>query len=177
MSFSKEGKAVNIIDGKPKVVPWAARDYSDGRTKQSFKDNCDINKMLKKAQTAGSLSHLMKYPEPVYGEFDGEFDLLTATEKIARANEIFSDLPSEVRREFNGNAIDFVRFAADPANNDKLAEILPAIARPGDYFPNPVARGGQGAGAATAPTEPPVSPEPVPAVAPEASPPAEGAVD
>lgn len=125
--------------------------YDDGRTKQAFKDSCDINKMLKKAQTTGSISHLLKYPAPIYGSFDGEFDLLTAQAQIQKANKIFDDLPSEVRSEFNNDALAFVKFAGDPANNDKLRELLPAIAEPGSYFPNPVQRGGQGAGAATAP--------------------------
>jgi hypothetical protein len=53
--------------------------YEDGLTKQAFKDSCDINKLLKKASKQGSLAHLIKHPEGVYGEFDGEFDLLTAT--------------------------------------------------------------------------------------------------
>jgi hypothetical protein len=44
--------------------------YNDGRTKQAFADSCDINKLLKKAQRTGSISHLMKYPEATYGEFD-----------------------------------------------------------------------------------------------------------
>ena len=40
--------------------------YKDGRTKQAFKDQCDINKMLAKAQRTGSIAHLNKYPEAVY---------------------------------------------------------------------------------------------------------------
>ena len=126
--------------------------YEDGMTKQSFKDQTDINKLLSKHQTAGSLAHLMKYPEATYGEFDGEFSLLDAQQRIQKANEIFDDLPSEVRREFGNNALSFVQFAGDPANNDKLRDLLPALAKPGSYFPNPVQRGGVGAGAATAPT-------------------------
>ena len=51
-----------------KTSDFGTKDYSDGRTKQAFKDSCDINKMLKKAQTVGSLSHLLKYPEAVYGD-------------------------------------------------------------------------------------------------------------
>lgn len=136
-------------------------DYGDGRTKQAFKDQCDINKMLAKAQQTGSMAHLVKYPEAVYGEFDGEFDLLTAQGQIAKANEIFNDLPSEIRKDFNNDPLAFVKFAGDPDNNDKLRDLLPAIAKPGSYFPNPVARGGQGAGAATAPVdggEPPGNP-------------------
>ena len=142
-------------------------EVSTSRTKQAFKDQCDINKILKKSQIRGSISHLLKYPEPVYGEFDGEFGLLEATEKIAKANEIFNDLPSEIRNEFNNDALAFVKFAGDPLNNDKLRDLLPAIAEPGSYFPNPVERGGVGAAAATAPAEaaseaPPVVADPVP---------------
>lgn len=127
-----------------------AKKYDDGLTKQAFKDSCDINKILKKAQKTGSIAHLQKYPELVYGEFDG-VDLLGAYRRINRAQEIFDELPSEVRKEFDQDAFKFVAFASDPQNNDKLARILPAIAEPGAYFPNPRQRGGTGAGAATAP--------------------------
>lgn len=133
------------------------RKYKDGLTKQSFKDQCDINKILKKAQQTGSIAHLAKYDKAVYGEFNQNFDLLTARRQIERANEIFADLPSEVRSEFGNDALKFVQFAGDPANNDKLAELIPAIARPGDYFPNPVARGGGGAGMATPPKAAPAA--------------------
>ena len=94
--------------------------YDDGRTKQSFKDQCDINKILKKAMRTGSIAHLQKYPEATYGEFDGEFTLLEAHGRIARANQIFAELPSEIRREFNNDALAFVSFAGNPENNDKL---------------------------------------------------------
>lgn len=138
--------------------------YKDGRTKQSFKDQCDINKMLKKAQTQGSIAHLQKYPEAVYGEFEG-IDLLTAHNRIVRANEIFADAPSEVRKEFDNNALKFAAWASNPENNSKLRELLPKLAEPGTYFPNPVKRGGTGAGVATpAPDVAPETPsEPAPA--------------
>lgn len=142
------------------------KDYSDGRTKQAFKDSADINKLLNKAMKQGSISHLLKYPEATYGEFDGDFDLLTAHSKIERAREIFAELPSEVRSEFSNDPLAFVKFAANPVNNARLAEILPAIAEPGRYFPNPIQRGGTGAGAATAPAEgggdPPAQPPSTP---------------
>lgn len=136
-------------------------EYNDGRTKQAFKDQCDINKMLKKAQQKGSLAHIQKYPELVYGEFDGEFDLLTAQQRLIRANEIFADAPSEIRKEFGNDALKFVKFCANPENNERLREILPAIAEPGSYFPNPVQRGGTGAGAATPPKAAAETPPPV----------------
>ena len=130
------------------------------RTKQGFKDSADINKILKKAQTVGALSHLQKYPAAVYGVFQN-YDLLEAHRLTDYAREVFGALPSEVRDEFDGDAFAFAAFASDPSNNARLQELLPAIARPGRHFPNPVNRGGQGAGAATAPArEPAVDPEP-----------------
>ncbi len=113
--------------------------YDDGRTKQSFKDSTDINKILKKAQLQGGLSHAMKYDAAVYGEFTG-IDLLGAFDQVERAQTIFNDLPSEVRTEFDNNALKFAGFASDPKNINRLQELLPAIAEPGPYFPNPVKR-------------------------------------
>jgi hypothetical protein len=127
-------------------------DFGPGRTKQAFKDSCDINKILKKAQKAGGLAHVQKYDKAVYGEFQ-DYDLLEAYGKLERAKQIFADLPSEVRNEFSNDALAFAGFASDPANIDRLAELIPAIAEPGAYFPNPRQRGGTGAGAATAPAE------------------------
>jgi len=148
-----------------KTSDFGERDYSDGRTKQAFKDQCDINKMLKKAQQTGSIAHLLKYPEATYGEFDGEFTLLEAQQKIARAGQIFDDLPSEVRQEFGNDPLAFVKYANDPENRGRMKELIPKIAEPGSYFPNPVQRGGQGAGAATAPGEAP-APVEAPSVPP-----------
>lgn len=135
MSLNENRKA----DGKKPVKALPDPVYDDGMTKESYKDSTDINKMLKKAQKAGSLAHIQKYPAPVYGEFQG-FDLLEAHRLVDKAVDIFSELPSEIRTEFDQDAFKFAEFAADPKNNEKLAEILPKIAEPGAYFPNPVKR-------------------------------------
>ncbi len=113
--------------------------YDDGRTKQAFKDSTDINKILKKAQISGGLSHALKYDKAVYGEFTG-VDLLGHFEQIHRAQVIFNDLPSEVRSEFGQDALKFAGYASDPANIDRLAELIPRIAEPGAFFPNPLKR-------------------------------------
>lgn len=134
------------------MIKIEQKDYSDGVTKQAFKDQCDINKILKRAQKTGSLAFAQKYPEAEFGEFEG-VDLLTAHRRIKKAERIFADLPSEVRKEFSNNALAFAEFASNPANRGRLAELLPAIAEPGPWFPNPVRRLGQGAGAATAPNQ------------------------
>lgn len=153
-----------------KSSDFGPREYNDGRAKQAYKDQCDINKILKKAQVKGGIAHVQKYPEAIYGEFDGEFDLLTAHGQIEKANRIFGELPAEVRREFNNNALEFVKYASSLSAGE-LVEKVPAIAEPGNYFPNPHKIGGQGAGMATAPSEEPVAAtsEPTPTPTPTES--------
>lgn len=114
------------------MLPIEDKVYEDGRTKQSFKDSTDINKIIKKAQVAGGLAHALKYPAPIYGEFTG-IDLLGAYQQIGRAQTIFDDLPAEIRSEFKQDAFKFAAFASDPANNERLQELLPAIGQPGEY--------------------------------------------
>jgi len=103
--------------------------YEDGRTKQSFKDETDITKMLHRAQKAGTLSHLQKF-EGRYGDF-ADFDFFEATLQLTKGREVFDALPSELRREFNQSPAQFFAYVNDPANADKLAQKLPMLAMPG----------------------------------------------
>jgi hypothetical protein len=110
--------------------------FKDGRTKQSFKDACDINKILKKAQVSGTISHLAKW-QGEYGDFsEAPQDLLEAHGQLARGREIFAELPSEIRNEFNQDMFSFFEFVNDPKNADKLDKVLPALAEPGRQFPD-----------------------------------------
>lgn len=108
--------------------------YNDGRTKQAFGDATDITKMLAKAQRVGSISHLEKY-EAVYGDF-AKFDFQDAQLQIAKANTIFAELPSELRKEFGQSPQRFFAYANDPENVGKLEKLFPALAAPGRQFPN-----------------------------------------
>lgn len=106
--------------------------YNDSRTKQSFKDSTDINKILQKAQVAGTLSHLEQFG----GEYKSfqNFDFFEAQLQIARAQTIFERLPSEIRREFNNDPGKFFAYANDPENVDNLHKLMPELARPGRQF-------------------------------------------
>ncbi len=105
--------------------------FGDSRTKQAFKDECDINRIMHMATKTGAISHLNKY-EGTYGDFE-EFDFLAAHLQIRKANEIFEALPAELRREFQQSPQQFFKFVNDPVNKDRLAEIFPDLAEPGQY--------------------------------------------
>lgn len=105
--------------------------FDDGRTKQTFKDETDVNRILAKFQVSGVISHKAKFL-PSYGDF-AEFDFLETQNVLNRGNGIFAALPSEVRREFGESPARFFKFVNDPANIDNLDKLLPAIAKPGMY--------------------------------------------
>lgn len=110
-------------------------EYKDGRTKQAFKDQCDINKILRKAQKTGTISHLAKY-QAQYGDFSDIEDLLTAQERLKAGQAIFDELPAEVKREFGNDTGRFYRFVNDPANAENLHKVLPSLAASGTQVPD-----------------------------------------
>ncbi len=136
--------------------------FGKGRTKQAFKDGTDINRILARANKEGAISHLAKY-EGQYGDFEA-FDFLDAQLQIRKAGEIFEALPPELRREFQQSPQMFFGFVNDPANKDRLKEIFPDLAKPGNYPLDMSSRTPPGA------TTDPDSPDPdavVPPVAPD----------
>lgn len=141
------------------MLPLGAKNYSDGRTKQAFKNSTDINKLLAKAQKTGTISHLNKH-EASYGDFTDMPTLLEAQTQLARGREIFDDLPSEIRKEFAQSPSEFFKFVNDPANKDDLARVLPALALPGRQHIRP----GQGREEGEVEGEPSSVPEVVPEV-------------
>jgi len=113
------------------------KDYSDGRTKQSFKDETDVNNIIAKHARMGTLSHLEQWGGQ-YGDLTG-FDFQTAQNQIAKANSMFEKLPARVRNEFRNDPARFFEFVNDPENRDNLAEVLPELAKPG-HKPLPTAK-------------------------------------
>lgn len=90
--------------------PWPTSDRprfrtpvgETSRTKQSEKDNCDINLIVKRHASTGHVSHLNP-AAPQFGDFTGAADLKTAIDQVAEANDRFNELPVEVRRAAQNN--------------------------------------------------------------------------
>ena len=137
--MSQANNRVKTRDKDGNATAWHARlqpvQFGKSRTKQSFKDSTDINKILRKAQKTGTISHLQKHGAS-YGDFTDIPDLLTAQSRLIRGREIFEELPSELRSEFDQDMGKFFAYVNDPANVNDLARLLPALAEPGRQFPN-----------------------------------------
>ena len=101
---------MSIISIEPKV-------YDDGRTKQSFKDETDVNYLVAKHTRMGTISHLEQWGGQ-YGDLSG-FDFQTAQNQLAHANSMFEQLPSRVKNKFSNSPEQFFEYVNDPANKSR----------------------------------------------------------
>lgn len=157
-------------------------DYSDGRTKQGFKDETDINMILKRAQKKGTLSHLERHGGH-YADYSDVPTLLEAHSRIQEGQRVFDELPSQLRAEFGNDQFAFFEFVNKTENAGKLAELLPQLAEPGLQLPAVRRSAATEANPALSDANPapapagavPAQPEPTPPPAePAAPPPASG---
>jgi len=102
-------------------------------TKQEFKNETDINQILKRYQRTGALTHYSKYA-PQYGDFTST-DLQQAQNLLITARQMFAELPSSIR-SLTQTPEGFLDFVQDPANAAKMAE-LGLIESPTPVIPPP----------------------------------------
>lgn len=115
------------------------------RTKQSFKDECDINNIMKRFHQTGLVSHVNKY-QGSYEDVSRGYDYRESLEVLKRAQEAFGSLPSKIRYRFHNDPGEFLEFMSNPANLDEAVELGLAVKRPA-----PVTEAPAPAGAVVAP--------------------------
>jgi len=90
-------------------------------TKQSFKDEVNINKIMEKFQRTGAIDHYAKHA-PQYGDAS-QVDYLEANLVISNANTMFEELPSSIRKKFENDPAQFLEFVQDEKNNEEMIEL------------------------------------------------------
>lgn len=88
------------------------------RTKQSFRDECDINNILRQFNVTGELP--VGSVQPQYGDFSGITDYQSALNAVMAAQDSFLALPAKVRAKFDNDPALFVEFASNEANRDEM---------------------------------------------------------
>jgi len=84
------------------------------RAKPSMKDSSDINFIMSRYLRTGNVDWLAKYP----GEF-GHVESQTfhgCMNVVAKAEQMFADLPSAVRKRFSNEPREFLAWAQDSKN-------------------------------------------------------------
>lgn len=90
-------------------------------TKQSFKEECDINNIIANFTKTGLLEYAQEH-QPQYGDVTG-IDFQTAMQTISQANEMFDELPSKIRQRFQNDPVAFLDFIQDPESRSEAIQL------------------------------------------------------
>lgn len=94
------------------------------RTQQHFKDECDIDRILKKYSATGFLvDPLAPRREPLFGDFSESMSFMEAQTRIARVREAFDSLPSQLRDRFGNDPYRLLAWCEDPDNAEEAAKL------------------------------------------------------
>jgi len=96
--------------------------HSPSLAKQSFKDECDINRILIKFQKTGLLEHVNRYAGR-YEDLGDVVDYQTAMIRVLEAQEAFESLPSSLRSRFDNDPAQFLDFVSNPNNADEMVAL------------------------------------------------------
>jgi len=90
-------------------------------TKQSHKEDSDINRIMAKFLKTGIQDHVNSYA-PVYGFATSE-TYHESLQVIETANNMFKELPAAARKKFNNSPTEFLDFVQDEANVPYLYDL------------------------------------------------------
>lgn len=105
---------------------------SDSEVQQCFKDECDMNFILRKHQKTGLLDHVNTYKGD-YADLSEPVDYQTALNVVISAESAFSSLPSNIRKQFENSPHKFLEFVNNPDNIDSLRDL--GLAKPLEQAP------------------------------------------
>lgn len=90
-------------------------------TEQSHKRITDVNYIIKQYDKTGLIINQQNI-EAQYGDMSGD-DYKTMLDTVLNAQKAFDELPSKIRKKFNNNPEDYLRFFEDPENRDEAIEL------------------------------------------------------
>lgn len=96
---------------------------------QHFKDECDINNILRQFNITGLLPEQTLSPR--YGDFTGIGDYHTALNQVIAAEDEFMSLPATLRARFGNDPAQLIEFLDKPENKNE-AITLGLIEKPAE---------------------------------------------
>jgi len=93
-------------------------DTGRGLTEQAHKDETDMNYILRDYARTGFIKHSK--------ENQGRYDDVTVTDfqdamfKVTEAQNMFNELPSQVRKRFGNDPAEFLGFVQNPNNSEEM---------------------------------------------------------
>jgi phage internal scaffolding protein len=88
---------------------------------QHFKDECDINNILRQFNITGLLPESPLSPR--YGDFTGIGDYHTALNRVIAAEDEFMALPAQIRSRFDNDPAKLIDFLENQENKDEAIKL------------------------------------------------------
>jgi len=88
---------------------------------QHFKDECDINNILRQFNITGLLPEAPLSPR--YGDFTGIGDYHTALNQVIAAEDEFMRLPADLRARFDNDPAKLIDFLDIPENKNEAIKL------------------------------------------------------
>lgn len=110
----------------PTKQPFPVVDCSGDkiRTKQSFRNECDINQIMRKYRRTGQLTPAgIAARQVVFADVSEIGDYQECQQKIKDADFAFATLSAEVRSRFNNDPGELLDFCADSANKEEAIQL------------------------------------------------------
>ena len=98
------------------------------KTKQSFKEECDINRIVKSFAKTGEFTHLAR-GTPQYGYASSQ-SFHEAMNIVTESKSQFEELPSKARSHFENDPAKFLACCEDETRRDELVELGLADPKP-----------------------------------------------
>jgi len=91
------------------------------QTKQSFKDECDVNRIVARFQATGQIPNINELP-PQYLDVTA-LDFQEHQNFIAEAQSMFMEMPSALRSRFNNSPGEFLDFCSQEKNRAEMTQL------------------------------------------------------
>jgi phage internal scaffolding protein len=92
---------------------------AEDRTKQSMKDECDVNRIISNYTKTGLLTPVTQDPG-IYVDVSEVGDYKEALAQIDLAEGMFNQLPSTIRAKFKNDPAEFLDYASDETNVEEM---------------------------------------------------------
>jgi phage internal scaffolding protein len=101
------------------------------RVKQEFREECDINNVIKHYKLTGQIQHInAQAKNGSYEDLPDPIDYQESLNAVAAATASFATLPAHVRDRFSNNPALFLNFMNDANNVDEMVKLGLAKRRP-----------------------------------------------
>jgi len=94
---------------------------NEGRTKESFAEQCEINNIMARHQKTGALTHINKH-QAQYG-FATSNDFAESMRIVKTAQDMFNALPSNIRTRCANDPGQFLDFVQNPENELEMQKL------------------------------------------------------